>query len=261
MPMAREHSCCLEASRATALASHSAAGLAAAAGLREAARLLRSCEALARAATASLLSSSTSASPVRNSATSAAGLAGVVLADAPAASAAPAAGRHKKKKKKKVGVNSEHMVIDGGHAAGGVPAAALASTAVATQISPAAPAFVPGVAAAPVRKLEKQSSRERSPRRDASPKLPPSSLASTSSAILPAAAAGGDGFAVGQAAVLDGLVSRPELAGNLVTLRSFDAASLRWAVTLDFTGESVRVKACNLRPSIFKPGAAAGAPG
>ena len=70
------------------------------------------------------------------------------------------------------------------------------------------------------------------------------------------------GFSVGQAALLDGLVSRPELAGCLVTLRSFDAASSRWAVTLDTTGESIRVKANNLRPSIFKPGAlAAGANG
>ena len=47
---------CIEAARAAALASHSAASLCAAAGLRKAARLLRAPEALARAATASLLS-------------------------------------------------------------------------------------------------------------------------------------------------------------------------------------------------------------
>ena len=46
---------CTEAARAAALASHSAASLAGAAGFREAARLLRSAEALARAATAALL--------------------------------------------------------------------------------------------------------------------------------------------------------------------------------------------------------------
>ena len=44
----------LEASRATALAAHSAAGLAASSGEREAARLLLSAEAMARAATAAL---------------------------------------------------------------------------------------------------------------------------------------------------------------------------------------------------------------
>ena len=72
MPTTREHSCCLEASRAAALAAHSAAGLAAAAGLREPARLLRSCEALARAATAALLSMGTGASDVRHGGTAAA---------------------------------------------------------------------------------------------------------------------------------------------------------------------------------------------
>ena len=53
--MACAQSYCTEAARAAALASHSAASLAAAAGFREAARLLRSSEALARAATAALL--------------------------------------------------------------------------------------------------------------------------------------------------------------------------------------------------------------
>ena len=114
MPTAREHSSCLEASRATALAAHSAAGLAAASGLREAARLLRTCEALARAATAALLSSPTNTSMVRSAKTSLAGQADVFPADAPAASV----GRQKKKKKKKKGSVSENMVVDGGLVAG-----------------------------------------------------------------------------------------------------------------------------------------------
>ena len=54
-PVASAQSHCVEAARAAALALHSAASLAAAAGLREAARLLWSSEALARAATAALL--------------------------------------------------------------------------------------------------------------------------------------------------------------------------------------------------------------
>ena len=49
--------------------------------------------------------------------------------------------------------------------------------------------------------------------------------------------------------------SRPELTGSSVTLRSFDSASSRWAVTLDTTGESIRVKAPNLKNYISKPGA------
>ena len=99
MPTTREHSSCLEASRATALAAHSAAGLAAAAGLREAARLLRSCEALARAATAALLSVPSSASPVHQGAGATVGLATVASVDAPAAQSA---GRRKKKKKRRM---------------------------------------------------------------------------------------------------------------------------------------------------------------
>ena len=252
--MAREHSSCLEASRATALAAHSAASLAAAAGLREAARLLRSCEALARAATAALQSSTPPA--------------------VPAASAAPAAEQPKKKKnKKKKGAGSSHGAVVEGVAMEVVPAAALPSTA-AFQLSPHAPAFAPGAAAASGRVLEKKSSRERSPRRDASSGLssaPTSSSSATTLAvstpvalapIAAASTASGDGFSVGQAALLSGLVSRPELSGSSVTLRSFDRGSSRWAVIVDNTGESVRVKAHNLKHSVcIAGGLAAGAPG
>ena len=249
MPTTREHSSCLEASRATALAAHSAAGLAAAAGLREAARLLRSCEALARAATAALQSSSTGASPARPHATSATGQADVVNVDALAAS-----GRHKKKKKKKKdGANSEAMVIDASNSVGGVPTAAFARASVANQLSPHAPVFSPGAAVASSRVLEEKPSRQRSPHRDASRTSSSSSLASPSLATSLAAAAGTDGFSEGQVALLDGLVSRPELAGSRVTLRTFDAASSRWAVTLDTTGESIRVKANNLKLSTGGP--------
>ena len=53
-PVAVEVSLCREAARASALAAHSAAGLCASAQLRAAARLLRSAEALSRAAGAAL---------------------------------------------------------------------------------------------------------------------------------------------------------------------------------------------------------------
>ena len=240
MPMACAQSYCTEAARAAALASHSAASLAAAAGFREAARLLRSSEALARAATASLL-----ALPRPE----ARGPGAAVDGDAIMAKKK----RPKKKKDKKAGINSENMVVDG-TVAGGVPAAAttlVALAAVATPMSPHAHVFAPGAAAASVRVLEKKNSRERSPRRISSPIPPSSSLSSPSSPMSPAPAAGVDGLSVGYTAVLDGLVSRPELAGCLVTLRSFDAPSARWAVTLDTTGESVRVKAVNLKSSML----------
>jgi hypothetical protein len=251
----REHSSCLEASRASALAAHSAASLAAAAGLREAARLLRSCEALARAATAALQSSSPG--------TSGAGEKTTVTA-APTASVS---GQRKKKKgKKKSGADSMHNAMDTGLAVDVVPTAALPAAA-AFQLSPDARAFAPaGTLSKPGRVLEKKASRERSPRGRASPAPTSSPSTSTSSAAAlvacaavasttaSASRASEDGFSVGQAAVLVGLVSRPELTGSSVTLRSFDSASSRWAVTLDTTGESIRVKAPNLKFSIFKPG-------
>ena len=174
--------------------------------------------------------------------------------EAPLPAAAPAASgdavpaskmkQHKKKKnEKKDGVNSQDVVM--------------AAAAVCTQMSPHAPAFVPGDAAASARVLEKKSSRERSPRRDASLRQPSSYLPSPSLATSPAPAAGVDVFSVGQSAVLDGLVSLPELSRSLVTLHSFDAAASRWPVTLGTTGESIRVQVCNLRTSIFSSGASA----
>ena len=84
------------------------------------------------------------------------------------------------------------------------------------------------------------------------------SASSTSPSLttLPAVPAGAGGFTVGQTAVLDGLVSRPELSGSHVMLRSFDAATSRWAVALDATEEIIRVKVCNLQPLVFGPCAA-----
>jgi hypothetical protein len=240
MPSTSAVSVCLEASRAAALAAHSAAGLSAAAGFRDAARLLRSSEALARAATSVLSSLALKTTPTRSGAGLPAGQVAAAPPDASTAGAAAAAGLgKKKKKKKKERVNSENKGLVGSLAAD-VTAGALAPTQT-FQMSPHAPAFAPGAAAAPARVLEKKSSRERSPRRGPSQmQLSPSS-ASPSTAISLATNAGEDGFSVGQAALLTGLVSRPELAGCHVTLRSFDVASSRWAVAIDTSGESIRV--------------------
>lgn len=65
-------------------------------------------------------------------------------------------------------------------------------------------------------------------------------------------AASDDGFSEEQVAEVVGLESRPELEGSLVTLHFFDPAVARWAVSLE-TGESIRVRATNLRHSSLKP--------
>jgi hypothetical protein len=180
--------------------------------------------------------------------------------------AAPAPpGRHNLNQEKKGRTNHELMVIDGSHAAGRVPAAALAPAAVAVQVSPRAPASAPRAAAVPARVLVKQSSRERSPRRGASMVPSSSSPASPSSATSLAAAASDGGFAAGQSAVLVSMDSRVLPAGINVTLHSFEAATSRWVVVLDDTGAAIFVTANDLRPAIFLPGAlaasAARAPG
>ena len=185
-----------------------------------------------------------------------AGQASAAPADASIAPAAVAAERKKKKvKKKKVDTsNFEFMAVDGGPAAdSGNSAAPLVPALAALELSPSAAVFVPGAVAA--RKLEKKASRERSPRLGASLTTPSSLPSSPSTASTPAFPAGAGGFFVGQAALLVDLVSRPELAGSSVTLVSFDASSLRWAVSLGANGETIRVKAQNLQRSIFVAGA------
>ena len=99
--------------------------------------------------------------------------------------------------------------------------------------------------------LRATSSRERSPRRPSAP--PTASSPSVWAKTSPALPAGAGGFSVGQAAVLDGLVARPELTGHHVMLRSFDESASRWAVSLDAAEETIRVKAINLKPLVFGP--------
>ena len=155
-PTVTAQSCCLEAARASALASHSGASLCAAAGLREAARLLRSSEALARAAVATLLA------PPKAGASDAAG------GDPPvgpyvAVPQAPARRRRRKNRSKVV--KSERADVDDmavtptagvGVASGTVCAASCPATAGASE----------GVSssAVPLRALQARLSRERSPR-------------------------------------------------------------------------------------------------
>ena len=66
------------------------------------------------------------------------------------------------------------------------------------------------------------------------------------------AAPGADSsIVVGSAVIFCDLVSRVELVGMVGTVLSFDAASLRYAVKVDSTGECVRVLMKNLKPSLF----------
>ena len=176
-----------------------------------------------------------------------AGQAAAASVDASAAPAAAAGRRKKKGKKKVVTSNSELMNVDGDFAAVvGTSAAPLFPALTSLKLSPSAPDFVPGAPAQ--RKLEKKVSRERSPRLGPSSathsSLPSSSPTASTCALGPDAGS----FSVGQAALLVDLVSRPELSGSSVTLLSFDASSLRWAASLSASGETVRVKASNLRP-------------
>ena len=117
-------------------------------------------------------------------------------------------------------------------------------------VSPAALPLVPPAAVAaavvdpPRRELKATTSRERSPRRTSSP-----SASSTSAPVGASPGSAGMGlFAVGQTVLLEGLASRPELIGS-VTILSFDAVVGRYAVSVDATGEKIKVKEANLRAS------------
>ena len=231
-------SCCTEASRAAALASHSAASLAAAAGFHDAARLLRSSEALARAATAVLL-----ALPELHAGGAGAGNSAAV----------PDAKLKKKRiRKKKAKLPAMENATDGPEVlppADGVPEATLAASASA--MSPAAAVFVvPNMA---TRLLAKKSSRERSPRGARLAPAPATPPATTSQGTSPVSA-GTAIFAVGLAVVLVDLVSRPDLSRMTGVVKAFDPATLRYAVLVDATGESVRVLGKNIQASISDPG-------
>ena len=233
---------CTEAARAAALASHSAASLAGAAGFREAARLLRSAEALARAATAALL-----ALPHLG--------AGSQAADHGATGPEPKEKKRRSQKKKTkpsamlVDVNDDGRVQP---VADGVLEAAVAAPTPA--LSPSAAVFVPSTA---TRVLAKQTSRERSPRGLRAAHAPALS-SSTASGLTSPVSTGTGTFSVGMAVVLVDLISRLDLSGKSGVVKAFDPTTLRYAVMVDDTGESVRVLAKNMEASIVAPGSGAG---
>ena len=230
MPAAVAQSHCTEAARAASLASHSAASLAAAAGFREAARLLRSSEALARAATAVLLALPRPEAPGPGSGNGAA--------------ASDVEVKKKKRSRKKKGKQVAMEVTPIGPellpTASGVLEAA-PTTALTSTLSCSAKEFVPGKAA---RVLVPRTSRERSPR---GLRMQSSPSNSTSAHQGPASASARSGsFIEGQAVVLVGLSSREDLVGKCGVVKFFDSASSRYAVCIDVTGEMVRVRLENL---------------
>lgn len=230
-------SICLESTRATAMAAHSAAGLATTAGLREAAGLLRTCEALARAAAACLASGSSASTPARP--------AGQAVAAPADGALAPAKARRRKQKKKES--HKEPMDLGVGEAEvlsgdGGGPA----FDPVPSALSANAQEFKPA------RVLKAQVSRERSPRRPPDDTTSSSPLTTPNGYSAASAATSSMRFAIGQAVALTGLVSRPDLSGHRATVLSFDTATSRFALRLHSTDECIRVREVNLVPSIFE---------
>ena len=213
--------CYSDADGACAVPLHRSS-LAAAAGLREAARLLRSSEALARAATAALLAPPHSMAPTSGSGSGVAG------------------GEDKEKKKKrrsKKKPKDKDVAMEGVLAgselpppAVGVPEAEPAAVSASTMSRDAAD-FVPGMAA---RVVAPRTSRECSPHSAAA------SLSDSPSRAHASAAADTGIFAAGQAVVLVDLVSRADLAGKCGVVKFFDSATSRYAVCIDATGETVR---------------------
>ena len=219
------------------------------------ARLLRSAEALARAAVAAVPSPLGKVTPVQaDGPTRAASGQRSGVASGPghhAASDVPSARPCRRRRKKTNKDNqAELMKVDNvgdsvvALGAGGAPASASAG----------APTN-----ASPPRVLAKQSSRERSPRRAVEALGGPPSdqlvvvdgVAAASSVAAPVAS---PSFASNQAVVIGDLASRTDLAGCRAVVVSYDAQSGRYAVRLEVTGEAIRVKGFNLRPSIFSKG-------
>ena len=210
-------SSCIEVSRAAALASHSAAGLVTsakkvagtdAAKLAEVARLLRTAESMARAATASLT-----------------GMAAIARTTAPevgkgaeetGTSSATLTSSKKKRQKKNKKRDSDKEILPyvEGDARMDIDSAA---------------AVVAPMASAP-------------PRAAPSPSPEPAVLGGAQAASF---------FPAGSSIVISGLASRMDLNNVVgIVIATTTAADERVAIRLD-SGEKIRVKLANVKPSIF----------
>ena len=234
---------CREAARAASLAAHSAAGLASAAKFQLAARLLRSSEAMARAAVAALVDGNENRKEGDKFKASSAQSSSATVPGAQASSPVVAG---KKKHRRRAGKNKGKdipmygapMRLDVGDSAvlaisdgvSGVCISAPASAATPTEVV-ASPIDLP------VRVLGPKSSRERSPRRPSPPRT--------------ATGATTGFFKVGDHIILIGLQSRPDLAGP-ATVCDYDSSAQRYGVKFDATGETIRVKDTNMKASNFR---------
>ena len=244
MPLTFDGKHSLEAARAAALAAHSDAGLASAAGLRTAARLLRSSKALARAAIAALQDSASQREDIPHAhGGGATGRGGAASAGhgAPLRTpgASPASRPRRRRHKKKDAEKDQNM-----DACAEVLPLVTLDDAV-PKLSADASVFVPG--AKPQRVLVARGSRERTPPPRSQSTPAPSSSSMGSSAAPPVDSS----IVVGSVVIFCSLVSRAELVGMAGTVLSFDAASSRYAVKVDSTGECVRVLLKNLKPSLL----------
>ena len=222
MPSAATQRLRVEACRASVLALHAAAGLASGPDAdRQLLRVLRSAEALARSAVvlASSPPKSTAPVPARSSP---GGDAALGVDDAVPCAAGGSRRRRRKSKKKKV-VEDVAMVESTRQ-----PVEVLRQPAP-KPLDPGAEAFVPPVG----RVLKAQSSRERSPRRTTP------SPSSSNAAVVHVA---GSSHAPNDIVVIAGLQSRPELANSRCRILGFDADGGRYRVSLEGTGEAIRVK-------------------
>ena len=209
----------VEACRASVLALHAAAGLASGPDAdRQLLRVLRSAEALARTAVALASSLPKTAAP------------------APADVAAPCAGgsrrrRHRSKKKK---VTEDVAMVESAHQHGEV-----LPQPAPRPLDPGAPAFEPSSR----RVLKAQTSRERSPHRATSTPAPSSNASKDHTET--------SSFAVDDIVVIAGLQSRPELANSRCRILGFDADGGRYRVSLEGTGEAMRIKPDKLQFCLF----------
>ena len=107
----------------------------------------------------------------------------------------------------------------------------------ATSVAPPGVSDGPAVAPAPGRVLQAKTSRERSPRREEVSAVGTGSVSGT--------------FRVGDSVVAADLSAQPELNGNIGKITGFDTVSQRYMVKFASAGAPVKLKAENLRQSIF----------
>ena len=210
----------VEACRASVLALHAAAGLASGSGAdRQLLRVLRSAEALARTAVALASSVSKTTAP------------------APPDDAVPRNGgsrRQRRRSKKKEKVQEDVAMGEVARQPG-----EMLPQPASRPLDPGAVVFEPSTGNV----LKAEASRERSPRRTTF------MTASTSSASEVHTAA--SSFAANEITVITGLQARPDLANSRCRILRFDTKGGRYRVSVEGTGETIRIRPEKLQRCLF----------